>query len=1741
MNKRLLMFSWLAVMLIMPTLQGFVSPTTIQNEFVLELEDPEIAQASGYSGAIPMNLSVMVGDSGNELTNAFNYLAAVPFAVRSNSTHTASGLILPDDIEDYASPLDDWLELLGGSMNELVFIGDVQNTEHQALTDIADSHVVISGADHFEVAANLAQEFFGGTSSVVLVEAPGVNQFSQSSIIANTTATLNPMSSRTVSGRTSSSTDWEYFGSFTPSGGGAIITRTSGGSYIYFELLAAVSGSYYPVDYPYYDGQTVMYPYDEATSLYLHAIDLYDYDRSVNLNFDIDVPDADFYPFVIESGEDCRIDFDLSVVGDLPCDIGLNVLDPSGNIILTGNRFALFEDVNEVSEISISLSHPSPGQYRAYVFSAEHSSVSYDLSITKQVVDDDYIAAGVNAANGASVASLLGAPLLYTHKGSLDTVTHQALEALGPNSVYYVNPTGEVDSNLELALSTMGFSVITFENFTEVQSILAELGGRNSNEGSVVLYDSLGTNFVAAGLSAAQRRCPALPFSYDDSELMTLSQIPEQINWLREYQLPLSASISFVDLWTSSADFTEINPPISSMTNIAYRFFAWLFSEVGISIVDDVITVAPFYGPGETLPPSFERALTGRADTGRYSSIDTDATLVQLIRSILRVPLMSVPSHSQEALGTYLVYSYGDQVMNNNRVYRTIDNSNDFSSLITSSGLSPVMQAGPSTISELNTAPYVWITTFHGGIGYDLYEYDGRVMLFYTDSWRGYDSGRSSSSPDASTDESPQHIVNPPEGYMNIYNMSQLVTGTNLRGMFALLDSCQLGSSYGPSTLMEHGADAVVACRADTLVGPADMLEYNILDSMVNNHYTIGDALDYSFHINSHRYATYDLGLDSYVSSSDAAIVGASSLQFIVFGDPDVTLYDWDVIPFPVMDRCVGVGPTRVAYAHPGSTYFLPMGMHDPLGNIYAKEGSYYVSVFDSEHNLLSGGMAICTSFEMGTFQIEFASNAPLGTYDVEITDTSTDSTFHCQVVLEWPLLVIELVESSSYAELGMWDIEITVWNPQDVIADTIVQVSLNGDVLLLSDASWLPGHSTNDFKMMVMFGHSGSETLSVLITIGSQSYQCCSNDSLVLVTGHWVTPVLWYIIPALGVCVVMSGVYTRTKGSKTVALQKGLDAEINGDYDTSFKVYCKYRMSRAATRVAVKENLPEEMMQSLMNRFGREIYNDLQTIANRSAMIGEFATASRIYMHLGQSEKALQYKAIAELEDGLIEDATQTFHDLLSASISGYAVNVISHIKTMNETVQSKFINEAQDAILNLSSRLKTDAPSQSMLLALIQNHIDDNEYLIEFFLTSGRIDLAADRILSLKTIPKMIKLTKTLDDEPRNRVAVAVLKFLIQTHKPKQIEKYITSVGLTDNSVIEAVRPLVEQLVTRPQDKELLDALHSISKSSNTGSIAIVDDAVDAIKQLISAAKKLGVSAENLSSISMIPVIAGMKDQPLAGKILEQVEKQVLSGSVPASADLDALAEYVYSLRASLLSLDESLPAIRLRLQSCAKTLENRLSNKIQETLAQCTLNLGKDDWLEASSKAVADQIVSSIPLNDMISSVRACIIARGSMSSYVVDQCLQNSIGVEKQVELANLMMENPAVRDRLLRRHLRMQMNEHGSPVWVPDIQAAFEEAMGQVTVEYRPQVTSALRLGSMKAARLISNQAMEAQIPTRELFELSVVYLGNSREKESVYEYIQSIEKYFTREELVSIIEEAKMPSSTLDDALSQKL
>ena len=94
MKGRFLLIGLIAVMLMAPALLGWSVPTESRDIYVFQLDEAMLSQGSGYSGVIPMDLSVMVVDSGDNLTDALNYLAAVPLAIRSNRTHTTSGLLL---------------------------------------------------------------------------------------------------------------------------------------------------------------------------------------------------------------------------------------------------------------------------------------------------------------------------------------------------------------------------------------------------------------------------------------------------------------------------------------------------------------------------------------------------------------------------------------------------------------------------------------------------------------------------------------------------------------------------------------------------------------------------------------------------------------------------------------------------------------------------------------------------------------------------------------------------------------------------------------------------------------------------------------------------------------------------------------------------------------------------------------------------------------------------------------------------------------------------------------------------------------------------------------------------------------------------------------------------------------------------------------------------------------------------------------------------------------------------------------------------------------------------------------------------------------------------------------------------------------------------------------------------------------------------------------------------------------
>ncbi len=1585
-------------------------PASLSRNAGIDLGETAVLSQSGpYDGVIPMNSCVFVGDVYNDFQNALSYLAAVPLAVRSNSTHMTSGLLLPDT-DSYETPLEEWLALAGSATQEAIYIGDVTNPDFIAAGGMADNTFYIDGENYFDVAAEIATQFFGGTSDVVLVEANPTIQFNNDTLY-DTTGNLGGLQFTYIHGTTSQSNDWEWFGTYNPTEGGAIISLEYDGSpsgYIWFDLLAREDGEYYPLDYPYLDGETVRFPYTNrpGETWIIHAIDLYDYVRTVTLDIKVEVPQADYYAFTVNPGEDCVIDFEVDVPSNAA--VGLNVLGPTGDIVLSANRFALFSEYGETTGFTASLAHPAPGSYQAYVYNAETYSVGYSIDITKKVLMEDWEEAGAAAANGASIASALGAPLLYYTSDGLPSYTVDALTALQPERAIVVRPIGAHVYDIQTYLGGMGILSTRLNSFSDIQSYLDVLNGRTAGTGSVVLYDSSGTFFSSAGLAATQRRSVAMPFSYGDSGLMTLSQIPEQLNWMREYTMPLASTFSILDVWTSSGRLSGMNPPYASMSDIADAFYSWVGLHTGINNPQTTITIAPYQGFGDTLAPTFERAIAGRTKPGRYPSGENDATLIQIMRSILRVPLQTAASRSKVGLGTHLVYSYDTVVETNTRTPVYVSNSDDFPNFMTDAGLTPDQEVGPQVISELALSPYFWLASTHGGVGGEGYDIEGIAALMLWDAYRGYDESAIPFDPDYNGDG----VVNPPEAYIDGYNVSQFVSGVDLNGMFAYFDSCQLASSYAPATMMEAGCDAVVACRVDALIGASDLFEMNVMESMSGGEVSLGAAMNGAYQVNSHVYSTGYEGVDTYSTVSTVGVIGASCIQFVIYGDPDVTLHDHSKTPAPFAPRIGDIGPGRTVRAHPGTSYELPIGPHDPVGNLYAKEGDYDIEIYSPTAALVESGSVHCTDLTFGGYVFNISESAALGLYTVEVTDTSTLEEYSFSILLEWPVLEVVRLQTTLLSQFGYWTFDLSVFNPQDVYADTIMTVYVGGQVLWSADVEWAPGYSQMSIYREVGFMPYGAAQVSVVLILKVTSAQCCSFSDTVHVSLHWISIVLYGVVPGLGVAAVIFGLLAQRSGKKNSLLQTALEKEVQHDYEEAFSNYMDLGLVEGGIRTAVKAGYTEKVLERVMQARNPQVNGLLADSARGLYERGEFSLAGRVFESIGDSLGQTKSMIMHCLATGDASGAADLIRGLITSGRQDLASEML--LESQTKGLAGKVLEGIGTPVLGLIQfMVRQGRPYQPLLDGAVPE-VQDDALRLSLWVGFGAIDRVVTEVLDASSVGEMVEMTNHLAGDTRTSVASEVVSQLAAGKNSKKIKDYLSGIGLDNASFSLITRGVVDQLMDNPSDKTMRNLLSSLAKDA-PGSDAYVAEVFEVL-ELVQAGDSSAAAA--MDEGRTLSLMATVSNPAVVEKLVGRLHRSRLGTSPLDSLQVSDLAQYTVRLRYAAVAAPKHVSDV---VEKELSEVEPILRQKIKSQARSVLMGLDFKPESSWSTHATVEQLViQSVDRTNPFATIDALADAAGETGFPELEQLVVKTMNDDESVRaFVRRAVNDPRIRQKLAR--------------------------------------------------------------------------------------------------------------------------
>ncbi|TFG13317.1 hypothetical protein EU537_06555 [Candidatus Thorarchaeota archaeon] len=967
---------------------------------------------SGITGnRAALNMTTIVGMSGDDYTDSLNLLSSSALAIRRSGPLQVDSLVVPDlSGTELETPLDEWINLLGGQTDELNLVGDVKEINYPSIIGDARTVMRIGGENVYELSGMLAEEFFPLSDTVVLSYAPeSVSKFDEVTTLYNVSGTLPAPTLSTYSLSTSSSNYWERHYDIPRSGGGIYAWVTGSSSVLNYQLAQMgcyKDGRRYGLDYPWYGDHVMAYPYFEGygDTWHFNFIDMYPYDRTTSFTLNVHTLPKNTYSFDVAPGEMSVVDFDLSVA-NLETSVGLYVLDPSGELILDANRYALVSDEMEKTRLHARLSYPGPGTYRAYLTTHEATGASYNLTVTKRQIGEDLINTAISTSNGLSIASLCDAPLLYCDGLTLHSDTISALDAISPSKIIILDSGNTFAGSLIADLEMYG-TVTHLDSSSSIWAYHVSASGATLNTTNVTLFDPLGGFFGAAGLSAASRRGIALPSCYGGQNYTTKALVCEQMAYHGDYQFPFGGGYHYYNYWRNSFYLSYLHPSFSSMYRIYDEFQNWLSYTTGITNPSVIVNIAPFRGPGETLPPSFDRAIAGMAQNGRYPSSSSISTYAQIMRAHLRPILVPSTSYDIPALASHVAYADGLGVPDNSHSWTIVDTPVAFSTTMDATDINYVQQAGPDIVNLLSSSKVWWQFSSHGGMGKEMYSDDGVAILFNITAAWGYEEGGSCSNPDRNGD----NIVNPESSLIDSWNISQIINGSDLGGVIAYWDTCQLGSSYGPARMLESGADSIAACWLDSLFGPSDLLEKNVLKGLVEEDKTISQAMNDSFMVNSHIYAINQEGGNYYISGSYIRVIAATSNQFVLFGNPTAKFSDYQANPLPIIKRtdCVYDVPSKMTL---GTSLVVELGLRDHFNRTVAAD-TLLVNLY-SPHGSLFENVTLLTNGYTGSYDLALSDDDADGRWRFDLIDPDTMLTFSTTIDFIPPTTLIPNISTT--------------------------------------------------------------------------------------------------------------------------------------------------------------------------------------------------------------------------------------------------------------------------------------------------------------------------------------------------------------------------------------------------------------------------------------------------------------------------------------------------------------------------------------------------------------------------------------------------------------------------------------------------------------------------------------------------------------------------------------------------------
>jgi len=880
--------------------------------------DPDYASAGLPDEFTALRRATFVYNDPSSYMDDFAYMAAVPTSVFFHGgAQYVSPLIKVGGSDSERWLVEDWAEYLepDGGATQLVGIGPISDSAIEGIEKElgVPMYPMISGSNSTDIAAQLALMDWNSSDTAVFALAgdilpePVVTSgnytftFLNSALAPYRTTVPGPANITFTPHSTAmwleGTVDWAtqdlYLHELKDPNGN--IVDYSVESQVYFERNPAYVGTMVPLHFWYpktMDGTWTM-----AVEKILPGSNTLDCEIKYHPGFTrtVNVPSNANW-------------LNVSIIWDkIATDLNLALVDPTGRLVQWAPAGSILTGVNRDS---VEIPYPMPGQWTVIMAWMDASDEENNVNLSWQisVLPTELQQYLESAANGAVLASLLNAPLLYVTEDSVPEFTEWVSRRLGVATSFLVDPANVHSGSLETELGAFS-TVVSLDNY----SVLTQQIRAVSQENDVVVTAPQGTGdelFGPAAFSAAAHGAPVFSLCGSDNSMTTRAEE----TWF-PYLIGPEIDVYITSRWITRHEngwYDERIPNRNSMMQSVDDFESFLSirGAYNSSYQQSVVILSP----PELIKVSFDRSLQSHFQPGRIPAAGSALASVMVNRAIHHRFLFRTADAADETLLTMYAYTDGQSYPDNFYDNHVINQIEDTTSAVEAAGFSVNMHVGYNEVfSGVAAQVGLWSMSTHGTLTsgpMDPPTRPGGPGLF---SLRNIDAtwGFEESVAVRESASDPDKLVNPVAYEAEVAHHVTKSTDeleaaiNNIGSPIVILTACLLGGTRLPGMLMEHGAVGVIASPRTVYFQPAGLLSILLAEGLCDGNSTGASLSD---------------GLVKMAPDYSNPLVGRDPRDYgnqqVLFGDPEVHLYSPSTSP-----RLAAVDPGAASFDghHPGN------------------------------------------------------------------------------------------------------------------------------------------------------------------------------------------------------------------------------------------------------------------------------------------------------------------------------------------------------------------------------------------------------------------------------------------------------------------------------------------------------------------------------------------------------------------------------------------------------------------------------------------------------------------------------------------------------------------------------------------------------------------------------------------------------------------------------------------------------